>query len=359
MKICVLTGKRGGFGAMRPMLRTMRDDPDFDLSLIACGMHLNDNFGYTVKEIEEDFQIDYLIPPELEERPAYLGSVARNLAAKFEWKRPDLLILYGDRGESLAAAMVATEMCIPIAHLQGGDISGTMDDRRRYAITALADLHFVSCTESAKEVWKAGAKSNVFEVGDSHLDPIFNMEYETRDTIYSMLDLDPKKPIFIVLHHPDPIDRTSGYQYIHSIMDALDDLDRQFVMIYPCDDPGWEKCVKAIEWFKGHDNIQIHKNLPSRTFLGLMAAASCIVGNSSAGIIEAPYLDLPCINVGNRQHGRLRSNNVVDASNFVDIASAWHDIQESMRPPYEKLYGNGATGLRIIEQLREWWKHDG
>jgi|TARA_Y100000310_G_scaffold345664_1_gene467925 UDP-N-acetylglucosamine 2-epimerase (non-hydrolysing)/GDP/UDP-N,N'-diacetylbacillosamine 2-epimerase (hydrolysing) len=354
MKICVLTGKRGGYGAMRPMLRLMRDDPDIRLHILACDMHTNKEFGRTISEIEEDFECIFpIISSDI--RLYGLGGIATLVARHLTAHKTDLLMLYGDRGESLAAAMVATEMCIPIAHLQGGDNSGTMDNRRRYALTQLADINFVS-NEQAEECVKDTTypgQASIHVVGDSHLDPIFEKDYDDKLKIMQDLDLHDG-PIIIVLHHPDPTDKFSGYEYIHRIMDAIDDVGRQIVMIYPCSDPGWEGVVEAINWFKGHENIQIHKNLPSRTFLGLMNIADCIVGNSSCGIIEAPYLDLPCVNVGHRQDGRLRGDNVIQASHKVsNIGSAFAWAMEA-RPPFEKLYGNGATGKRIINHLKEW-----
>lgn len=344
---------------MRPMLRLMRDDPFFDLDLVACDMHTSDEFGYTLDEIKGEFTDTQQITPRKGwTRPEELGNIARDMAIGLSDRRPDLLMLYGDRGESLAAAMVATEMCIPIAHLQGGDISGTMDDVRRSAITTLSTLHFVSNEEAANRVWpKIDSTRYLHVVGDSHLDPIFDVDYDNAETVYEELNLYPNKQIIIILHHSDPTDLIPGDRYISNIMYAIDDPDRQYVMIYPCNDPGWEKVVEAIEQYREHPNVQIHKNLPSRTFLGLMNIADVIVGNSSCGIIEAPYLDLPCVNVGHRQDGRLMGDNVISCDHKADaIEVAFRVATEDKKPPFKKLYGNGATGKRIINHLKE-WKH--
>jgi GDP/UDP-N,N'-diacetylbacillosamine 2-epimerase (hydrolysing) len=357
MKICVLTGKRGGFGAMRPMLQLIRDDPDIDLRLTACDMHTSPSeFGSSLDEIKEEFEVWPIAWDSGKcERSQYLGHLTTCLWREFSAFKPDLLMLYGDRGESLAAAMVATEMCIPIAHLQGGDTSGTMDNRRRYAISALADLHFVSTEKAANNLWnKVGLTTNVHVVGDSHLDPIFLVDYAHTAEVYAALNLETDKPVFIVLHHPDPTDRIPGSQYLTNIMDAIDDPDRQIVIIHPCSDPGWQGVVAATNWYRGHPNIQIHKNLPSRMFLGLMAIADCIVGNSSCGLIEAPYLDLPCINVGNRQNGRLQSDNVISCEHSVKGIEFAFEMACQLKPPFKKLYGNGAAGIRILNHVKEW-----
>ena len=334
----------------------MRDDPFFQLDLVACDMHLDERFGHTIREIEEDFEVSSLatVPAS---RPRELGYLASSIARHLEVNKPDLLMLYGDRGESLAAALVATELCIPIAHLQGGDLSGTMDNRRRRAISQLSDIHFVSNTASCTRVkYHLGRMGNVHVVGDSHLDPIYDGDFDTMDQVCKDLNLMRDFPIVIVLHHPDPTDSVDGYRYIQNIMDAIVGHRRQFVMIYPCSDPGWERCVQALKYFEVLGSVQIHKNLPSRQFLGLMNIASCIIGNSSCGIIEAPYADLACVNVGNRQKGRLCSNNVIHAGAGVDEIRTAFELALKLKPPFDKLYGNGATGKRIVNILNE-WKH--
>jgi GDP/UDP-N,N'-diacetylbacillosamine 2-epimerase (hydrolysing) len=359
MKICVLTGKRGGFGAMRPMLRLMRDSSYFELTLQACDMHTDLRFGQTVDEIGDEFPVHALVIPS-DDRPIQLGYIASGVASLLREKQPDLLLLYGDRGESLAAAMVATEMCIPIAHLQGGDTTGTMDDRRRHAISQLADLHFVSTEEASNNVisFNNAPSEGVHIVGDSHLDPIYDGDFETMEDVRSELELNDHQPVYIVLLHPDPTDPRDDNLIFANMMDAIDDIEKQFVIIYPCSDTGWEKIVKQIRWYRGHPNIQIHKNLPSRTFLGLMNIADMIIGNSSAGIIEAPYMDLACLNICNRQRGRLQSNNVINVGHTVSEIESGFGLAEHLgrhHTPFKKLYGNGATGKRIIHKLKEWY----
>jgi GDP/UDP-N,N'-diacetylbacillosamine 2-epimerase (hydrolysing) len=342
---------------MRPMLRLMRDSEEFELDLVACDMHTDERFGDTVTEMDREFQPIRLVNDPGLTRPEQISEIASNMATFLESHRPDLLMLYGDRGESLAAAMVATEMCIPIAHLQGGDRSGTMDDRRRHAISHLADLHFVSNEDSGRYlagIMPIKAVPNIKLVGDSHLDPIFEMDYLTKAETCGELELDPMMEKYIVLLHPDPTSPIDDDLVLANIMDAIDSIERQIVMIYPCSDPGWEKVVKQIHWYNGHQNIQIFKNLPSRTFLGLLAAADCIVGNSSCGLIEAPYLDTPCVNVGHRQDGRLCPESVWNCNHKTDQIEAAFDAARYAQPPFKKLYGNGATGKRIINHLKEY-----
>jgi GDP/UDP-N,N'-diacetylbacillosamine 2-epimerase (hydrolysing) len=334
------------------MLRGMRDDPYFQLDLVACDMHGGELAGGSLNEITEDFKVSVIA--DSGSHIDNIGRIALYLASYWEMRKPDLVVLYGDRGEVLSAAMMATELCIPIAHLQGGDTSGTMDDRRRDAIADLSSMHFVSCKKSQSKLLARSIQGNMYIVGDSHLDPIISHDYADTAEVYASLNLETDKPVVIVLHHPDPTDPTSGAEYTSRIMDAIDNMDRQLVLIHPCNDTGYEDCVKALNWYRGHDNIQIHKNLPSRLFLGLMAISDCIVGNSSCGIIEAPYLDLPCVNVGHRQRGRLRSNNVIDVgSNVHQIEKAFFDAR-NLIGPFDKPYGDGSTGEKIITHIKEW-----
>jgi len=367
-KICVLTGKRGGYGAMKPMLRLIRDDPYFELDFVAGDMHLREDFGNTLDEIQDEFDVTplelaYKLPDTKYHRACQISYHTELVAKHLEKSEPDLLMLYGDRGETLAAAIAALEFNVPIAHLQGGDTSGTMDDRRRRAITALADLHFVSHDKAADSVSDQLnlADDRIFVVGDSHLDPIFDGELYSMDKVMKELTLMRDFPIIIVLFHPDPTDPRDDNLTFHNIMDAIDDIDKQFVIIYPCSDPGWKKIVKAIHWFDEHPNIQIYKNLPSPLFLGLMNCASVIVGNSSCGLIEAPYMDLPCVNVGNRQKGRLQSTNVINVghtSHEIDSGFQLAMYLKRNHMPFEKPYGNGATGKRIVNILKREWFND-
>ena len=208
-KILVLTGKRGGYGAMKPMLEALKNDFSIDLQLVVTDQHLNPSFGMTINEIEKDFSVAAKVDmnqqgSELKDRSNALGVCVIGLTDTFEKLKPDLCVLYGDRGEVLSAALVATTMRVPIVHLQGGDLSGSVDDQMRHAITKLAHLHLVSNKLSAERIIKMGEDpSRVHVIGDNHIDSIIKGNYAKPEVIAKRLNRDLKRPVFIVLQHSE------------------------------------------------------------------------------------------------------------------------------------------------------------
>jgi GDP/UDP-N,N'-diacetylbacillosamine 2-epimerase (hydrolysing) len=316
-KILVLTGKRGGYGAMKPMLEALKNDFSIDLQLVVTDQHLNPSFGMTINEIEKDFSVAAKVDmnqqgSELKDRSNALGVCVIGLTDTFEKLKPDLCVLYGDRGEVLSAALVATTMRVPIVHLQGGDLSGSVDDQMRHAITKLAHLHLVSNKLSAERIIKMGEDpSRVHVIGDNHIDSIIKGNYAKPEVIAKRLNLDLKRPVFIVLQHSETTEPQNSYQQMLETLSAVSDFNEQTIVIYPCSDSGYQGVINAIEKFTHLKNFSIKKNLDAEIFWGLLSVASVMIGNSSAGIVETPCFGLPTVNIGRRQIGRLCSDNVL------------------------------------------------
>lgn len=327
---------------MRPMLIQMRDDPEIDLDLLVCGMHLSDKFGHTVDEVKQDFN-----PIEIDK--------GDDLGDYFTAQGPDIFLLYGDREESLFAATIALDCNIPIGHIQGGDRTGTQDDTRRHMLSKAANVHFVSTQEAADRLFlmnEGGAR--VFVVGDSHIDPIAARDYASWWNVKKFIGplVHPHTPL-IILQHPEPTASTSFHDQIYPTLTAVKDEPRDKIVIYPCSDRGCDEFIEEIEAYRGVGGFHIFRNLPSRIFLGLLNHALCIVGNSSCGIIEAPYLNVPAVNIGARQYGRLQCGNVLDVG--YDTPAIREAIQqaENMTAINWKLrYGNGSTGKLLVSILK-------
>lgn len=362
-KVFVLSGKRGGFGAMKPMLRILRDDPGFTLQLVVTDQHLNERFGATIKEVQQEFEIAAAVDMEQSDdtslsRARALGNCSRRMADVLSNLQPDVCILYGDRGEVLATAMAALTLMVPIAHLQGGDVSGSLDEPMRHAITKLAHLHFPATEESADRIRRMGEESwRVQVVGDSHIDSIVAGEYEPQDKVCDALDLDPTKPVIVVLQHSETTAPKSAYSQMVETLMAVRDTGSQAVVVYPCSDAGYEGVIAAIEEFAHLPQFRIRMNLDAPAFWGLLAKASVLVGNSSAGLIETPSFRLPAVNVGRRQEGRLCAENVIHVGHdHVTIrhaieratSSAFRETVNSCRQPF----GDGTAGQRVVEHLR-------
>ncbi|MDP3512784.1 MAG: UDP-N-acetylglucosamine 2-epimerase [Sulfuritalea sp.] len=362
--IAVLTGKRGGYGAMKPMLRAIDTDPLLRLSLIVTDQHVNPRFGATATEVARDFRIAAAVDMEQEDgspvaRARALGLCLNRMSDVLNELRPDILVLYGDRGEVLATAITAIHLGIPIAHLQGGDLSGNVDELMRHAMTKLSHLHFPSTAESAERIRRMGEEEwRIHVAGDNHVDPIVAGNYSDEPTIRQRYGIaEGEKPI-VVLQHPETTRRRDHYADMRAILDAILKCDRRTIIVYPCSDQGYDEIVRAIREVESHPGVSVHQNIDAPDFWGLLAIAGAMVGNSSAGLIETPYFKLPAINVGQRQLGRLHAENVIhcnaDRHSVADaLATAMEDTGFRERVAHcSRPFGDGLAWQRVVEVLR-------
>jgi len=363
-KIAVLTGTRAEYGILRPILKRINSHSKLDLYLIVTGMHLSDEFGYTVKEIEKDefkiyAKLDTLNKEDTGAGMAkYIGNTIVKLAEIFENLKPDMLLLVGDRGEMLAGAMAATCMNILIAHVHGGETSGSIDEGFRHAISKLAHLHFVATAESRQKLILLGEDSSrIFVVGAPGLDDIFENLIPPEE-IAKKYSLDLSKPIILLVQHPVVTEVEEAPNQIRETLEAIVELKFQTIVIYPNADAGGRKMIEVIREFENkYPLIKAYKNLPRRDYLSLMNVATVMVGNSSSGIIEAPSFSLPVVNIGTRQKDRLRAGNVIDVSYNKEeiknvILKAIYDT--SFRTKVKNIknpWGNGKASERIVNIL--------
>jgi len=327
--IAVLTGKRGGYGAMKPLLHAINNDPHLRLSLIVTDQHVNPRFGATATEIARDFKIAAAVDMEQADgsapaRVRALGLCLNRMPDALNELRPDILILYGDRGEVLTTALAAIHLGIPIAHLQGGDLSGNVDELMRHAMTKLSHLHFPSTPESADRIRRMGEEEwRIHIAGDNHVDPIIAGDYADAATVRQRYGIAKDERPIIVLQHPETTRRRNHYVDMRTILDAVLERGRRTIIVYPCSDQGYDEIVSAIGEVESHPGVSVHHNIDAPDFWGLLAIAGVLVGNSSAGLIETPYFHLPAVNVGQRQHGRAHAENVIHCEpNLTDVISA-------------------------------------
>ncbi len=367
-KIAVLTGTRAEYGILRPLLRAIENHPNLDLALIVTGMHLSEEFGYTIEEIKRDgFKIDAKIEMLHKEdtRSAMaksIGECIKKITEVLDRIKPDFLVLLGDRAEMLAGAVAASYTGVPIAHLHGGEVSGSIDDSVRHAITKLAHLHFPATRKSAKRIIKMGEEpSRVFVVGALALDTILNEKLPSRVELSKKYDLDLSKPILLVVQHPVVTEADEAAYQIKETLDALVELNHQInhqtILIYPNADAGGRRMIKMIKKYRKYPFLKCFKSIPFNDYLGLMSIASVMVGNSSSGIIEAPSFHLPVVNIGTRQAGRERSVNVIDVGYNKEeilraIKKALYDKKFLMKVRRCKNpYGDGKAAQRIVKVL--------
>lgn len=365
-RIAVATGTRAEYGLLKPILEEIKKSSDLELSLIVTGMHFSEDFGRTVDEIKKDgyaiaYSVDVL---EKDDAPAgmarYVGRTTVEMANALEKIKPDMLLILGDRAETLASAIAAAYSNIPVAHLCGGDVSGSIDNTARNAITKLAHIHFPATEKSAERIIKMGEeKWRVHVVGMPGLDSIFREKLLSKEEITAKLGIDLNQPFAIVVQHPVTTESEHSGEQMKETMDAIVKLNLQAVVIYPNADAGGGRMIQAIENYRKYPVIKIFKSLPHIEYLSLMNAADVMIGNSSSGIIEAPCFHLPVVNIGTRQDGRERSSNVIDADYKKDeiiaaVKKALYD--ESFKKQVKKcrnIYGDGRTAERVVKILSE------
>lgn len=361
-RIAIVTGKRGGFGAMLGLMKFIDDDPDMDLILIVTDMHLSTFFGYTAKEVEKFFKISYKLElgqldDSCEERSLALGRCLMKMTNILSLAKPDILVTLGDRGEVLSACIAAMELNIPIAHILGGDVAGNRDGNRIHAITKLAHLHFPSSSDSAQRIVKLGEEPHrVKNVGATYVDYIVQKRYNLPKEVLKRYGIAEDEPYFICIQHPMTLQENKSYEEAYELLSALEECDTKTIMVYPCSDQGYKGTIKAIDQFREKEFLDVYPNIEALDFWSLMSRATLFIGNSSAGLMETPYFGLPTVNIGLRQNGRVRDNNVIDVEPDKEaiLRGIKKGLSEEFRSTVENnfIFGTGNAGERIYEILK-------
>ena len=375
--IAVFTGNRAEYGLQFPVLKAIDAHPNLDYKLIVSGAHLDDDFGKTIQEIQDDgFTIHSQVDIELDEQrkdstSKAIGTGIVSMCDALNEIKPDILVVYADRFEGFAAVIASTQMNIPTAHIEGGDITegGALDDSVRHAMTKLSHLHFTTNQQASNRILAMGEASwRVHTVGFPAIDMISENNFATPTEIQSKYKIDLNKPIILFTQHSVTTEFELSQDQILPSLHALNALASNGVQVfvtYPNNDAGGKKIIDAINEFKPsmHSNVQVHISLGRYFYHGILALARnknlriCCVGNSSSGIKETPAFQCPTVNIGSRQQGRLRAENVVDAnyqSNDIQDAINKCLYDDSFRQicfGCENPYGEGDAGIKIAEIL--------
>lgn len=367
-KIAVVTGTRAEYGLLYWTMKEIENDPELELQLLVTGMHLSPEFGLTVQEIEKDgFKIDEKIEILLSSDTGQgvakaIGLGVIGFAQAFVRLNPDMLMILGDRFEIFAAATAAMAMNIPIAHIGGGESTeGAIDEQIRHAITRMAHIHFTSCDYYAKRIKKMGEEEwRIFNVGAPGLENIKRLKLLEREELEKLLNIDLSKTTLLVTYHPVTLEMQTLKEQMDNLLSALMQTGHQIIFTYPNSDSGGRYIIKRInEFIKKYNKAKAFVNLGQQKYLSLLQYVSAMVGNSSSGIIEAPSFKLPVVNIGERQKGRLRAENIIDVGYFKEevlngINKALHDEKFRTKLEYTKNpYGDGDTSKKIIKILKE------
>jgi len=368
-KVCVVIGSRANYSSIKSVMRAVQAHPELTLQLIVGASALLDRFGSVVDVIEADgFTPNARVTMIVEgETPATMakstGLGLLELPTIFDLLKPDVVVSVGDRFETMSTAVAAAYMNIPVAHTMGGEISGTIDESIRHAVTKLSHIHFPANAAAATRIIRMGEDpSTVHTVGCPRIDLVSEIargdglphaEWLDREGVGAHVDV--SKPFLLVNHHPVTTEYGQGKSHIWETLCALDELKMPTIMLWPNADAGSEDIATGMRTFreKRHpEYIRFYKNFPIETYVRLMLLCGCAVGNSSAPIREGAFLGVPAVNIGTRQSGRDRGPNVLDVG--YDRREIVDGIRRQLahgRFESDALYGDGHAGGRIADVL--------
>ncbi len=368
-KVCVVVASRANYARIKTALEAVREHPELELQLVAGASLVLERFGNALEVLTMDgFAPDATIRFIIEgETPATMakstGLGLLELPTVFELLQPDVVVTVADRFETIATAVAASYMNIPVAHTQGGEVSGSIDESVRHAVTKLAHVHFPATELARRRVIAMGEDPAwVFNVGCPSIDLVARTELGLRRDVLEQFGgtgapVDPEQPFLLVMQHPVTTEYGHGFDQVNTTLEAVAELGMQTLAFWPNVDAGSEDVAKGIRTFRelGRANgFHFFRNLPPEVFVKLMAHCACMVGNSSAALREGSFLGTPAVTVGSRQQGRERGANLVEVEH--DRAAIADAIRDQLaHGPYERssLFGDGTAGTRIADKLAE------
>lgn len=365
-KICIVTATRAEYGLLRWVIDGVHKDPELELQLVVTGAHLLEEQGYTYRFIEEDgypiaAKVDmHLVSDSIKGIVESMGYCSIGMAETFDNLKPDMLVVLGDRYELLSVVGAALVSGIPVAHISGGDVTeGAIDNEVRNALTMMSSLHFAGVQSSADNIERMrGNAKNVFNVGEPGLESFIRMELMSREELAESLGLDINKRWCLVTLHPETRcgleENTAMAERLFAAMESHQDV--QYVISKANADYGgkqindfWEAAVAGKE-----SQFKLLPSLGQRRYLSYMHQADGVLGNSSSGIIEAPFLGIPVVNIGDRQKGRYQCKNIIQCGRtFDEIRDA---VDKMLHQPkmVDNYFGDGHVSEKIVAHIKEY-----
>lgn len=364
MRLMFLTGSRGEWGYIRPLIRLCETQGIAEYRLCVTNMHLLPSFGLSVNEIiKDEISVHYRLYSALDgythvSMAKSLGVLVNSFADVVASEKPDWIVLAGDRWEQMAGAIVGAYCYVPIAHIQAGELSGNIDGMTRHAIGKYSHIHLASNTDACERLKKLGEEDfRIFNVGAPQLDELRNKEYSDRNVLSRKLGLEIGERFFLVVQHPVTESADDAKNQMHETLLALNQFDEMKLVILPNNDAGSALVKQGLETYRS-GNYRVFSNLARADYLCLLRHALCLVGNSSSGILEAPFFKVPVVNLGERQKGRVRGANVVDVGyQSQKIAEAIRYVLEDQTfrknlDSCDSPYGDGQSSEKILNILR-------
>ena len=371
-KICIVVTARPSYSRIKTVLESIRDHKDLELQFVVGASALLERYGPVIDVIKSDglspdAEVHVVLEGEIPVAAAKSTGIAvSELATTFNNLNPDIVVSVADRYETIATAIAASYMNIPVAHVQGGEISGSIDEKVRHAVTKLSNVHFVSNKIAAERVIRMGeVPETVFVTGCPSIDLASRVINNGKSNLTHILEkysgvgqpIDLSKGYIMVLQHPVTTEYNDSLEQIRATLQAIEELGIPTLWFWPNVDAGSDLISKGIRQFretKGVPFVYFLKNMSPEDFITVLGSSKCLVGNSSVGIRESSYIGVPTVNVGTRQSGRDRGPNILDVRHDVkEIVSAVQQHLINGQYPSSDLYGDGHAGERIADLLAE------
>lgn len=362
-KIFIVVERRADYSRYKPILQEMKADPFFEIYLVITGLCLLGIHGKDINYIKSDgFEINAELTMFNEVRPDTGGEMVRSMSRvmsslvdELEKVKPDLVLSGFDIGANLAVTIAAAHMNIPVAHIQGGEVSGSIDESIRHAMSKFSHIHFPATEMSRQRLIRMGENpNNIYVVGCPSIDVIRKTPIVDSKILEKYFDLDFSQPILLLIQHPVTTEAQDSFNQIKKTVDAIKEVGVQTIVLLPNNDAGHSEIIKYIK----ASNLKWYPSLPTEIFINLYRNINALIGNSSSGIHETPTFGIPAINIGNRQQGRERAANVIDVSNDKDaivcgIKKAFYDNDFiNMVKKLDNPYGDGTSAEKIVSILK-------
>jgi UDP-hydrolysing UDP-N-acetyl-D-glucosamine 2-epimerase len=369
-KVCVVVNSRANYGRIKTFMRAAQNHPGLELQLIAGASALLYRYGSAIDVMRRDgFDPDVVVHSIVEgETPITMaksvGLGTIELATQFQALKPDIVLTVADRFETIATAIAASYMNIPVAHTQGGEVTGSIDENVRHAITKLSHIHFPATERAQEFLIRMGEEpETVHLTGCPSIDTLTQIDLSLPQDIFTRyrgvgIELDVSKPYMVVMQHPVTTEYGDGLTQINATLEAVDRIGRkgmQVVWLWPNADAGSDDVAKGLRVFRERrspDYLMLIRNFDVEDYARVLNNAACVIGNTSSGLREGSFLGTPCVNIGSRQRDRERGENVIDVGHGTDEIHAAIERQLSNgRYPCSTLFGDGQAGTRIADIL--------
>lgn len=356
-KIVFLTGTRADFGKIKSLIQTLEEQQDFEAFVFVTGMHLQEIYGYTLIEIERcNFTNVFTFENHTHETTMdlTLAKTIEGLSNYCKTINPDMIVVHGDRVETLAGAIVGSLNNILVAHIEGGEVSGTVDELIRHSVSKLSHIHFVSNKQAAKRLLQMGeVKESIFTIGSPDIDIMFSNNLPALETAKKYYVI-PFDDYALVMFHPVTTEFHSMKQYAIDFVDCLLEDNHNYIVVFPNNDLGSQYIIDEFKRLEGNTRFRIFPSLRFEYFLTLLKNSQFIIGNSSAGIREAPYYGIPIINIGTRQQNRAIHADIINTDySKKDIKESLSKIDSHKVQISDNDFGEGNSNELFLQSLKK------